>query len=518
MPTTPALLLMVLPLARAQWTGILGLEFDTDGNKVDQRQVHCPFGFITGLSVRHGRDEKDDTDLYDFKLRCGDRWGAWSGMPFKGFKEEKSHECPMKMHVTGLEVKQGRREFGDVDTYDFRLQCSGVWQSYMGLQFGGEKVKAGKDCPAGTMAYGWRSFRGFVKRGDRDYYEFELNCKSASQSQQALRSMPNVRDLGLSQNVFVWSKHDVATWLKALGLGEHADAFKMNNLQGDVIFLLLESHLQDMGMTKIGDRLYFMEVLTQLHDAVNAWAKLIGQPLSSTRTLPNLQRAGLPLQVVGWSVKEVSLWVEALGLAEWKPQFERHRIQGDVMFSLNEPGLVEIGVGKIGDRLYLIDCLQSLHEEITSWTSGQDNMRVVVDASRVGQVHSGPVTGLPSGATGVKQQQVQAQQEALEQQQAAQAAQPQIASAKRGGGGGYGQQAALPGGPSPPPSAYGGGAGYGGGGAGYGGGGGAAGGGGASLSSAGSALLKQLLAQGYSMQEVLKLAQSSPALKAQLFR
>ena len=23
---------------------------------------------------------------------------------------------------------QGRREFGDVDTYDFKLQCSGVWQ------------------------------------------------------------------------------------------------------------------------------------------------------------------------------------------------------------------------------------------------------------------------------------------------------------------------------------------------------------------------------------------------------
>jgi len=235
------ILLAAMPLARAQWTGILGLNFDTDNNKVEQRAMLCPSGFITGLTVRHGRDEKDDLDMYDFKLRCGDRWGAWSGMPFRAesLKEEKAMECPMKMHVTGLEVKQGRREFGDVDTYDFKLQCSGVWQSYMGLSFGGEKLKASKECLSGTMAYGWRAFRGFVKRGDRDYYEFELNCKSAAQSLQALRTMPDLRELGLSQNVFIWSHHDVATWLAALGLGEHAEAFKFNNLQGDVLFLLL---------------------------------------------------------------------------------------------------------------------------------------------------------------------------------------------------------------------------------------------------------------------------------------
>ena len=319
--------MVALPHARGEWTGILGLNFESDGNKVDQRAMQCPSGFITGVSVRHGRDDDDDTDMYDFKLRCGDRWSAWSGMPFKKLKQEKSAECPMKMHVTGLEVKQGRREFGDVDTYDFKLQCSGVWQEYMDLSFSGEQARGARECPAGMMAYGWRSYRGFVKRGDRDSYEFELNCKASSAASGALRAMPNVQTLGLSQNVFVWSKHDVATWLGALGLGEHGEAFKANNLQGDVIFLLLESHLQDLGMKKIGDRLYFMEVLTQLHDAVNSWSKMIGQSLSSTRTLPNLQRNGLPLQVVSWNTKEVLIWIEALGLAEWKPVFERHRIQ-----------------------------------------------------------------------------------------------------------------------------------------------------------------------------------------------
>ena len=147
-----------------------------------------------------------------------------------------------------------------------------------------------------------------------------------------------------------------------LGLGADAPKFLSNNLQGDVIFLLLESHLRDLGMEKIGDRLYFMEVLTQLHDATNRWSKQIGQELTSSRTLPNLHKAGLPLEVVSWSVKEVVGFLRALGLAEWSEAFLRNRIQGDVMFSLTEVTLDEMGVSKIGDRLYLVDCLQSLHE------------------------------------------------------------------------------------------------------------------------------------------------------------
>ena len=65
--------------------------------------------------------------------------------------------------MTGLEVKQGRKEIGDVDTYDFKLQCSGVWQPYMGLTFSNQQNLASKECPPGTMAFGWRAYRGFVK-------------------------------------------------------------------------------------------------------------------------------------------------------------------------------------------------------------------------------------------------------------------------------------------------------------------------------------------------------------------
>ena len=80
--------LHLAPRVSCDWTGLLGLSFASD-DKVEQRQVHCPTGFITGLSVRHGRDHKDDVDTYDFRIRCNKRWGAWSGMSFKALKEEK---------------------------------------------------------------------------------------------------------------------------------------------------------------------------------------------------------------------------------------------------------------------------------------------------------------------------------------------------------------------------------------------------------------------------------------------
>ena len=221
---------------------------------------------------------------------------------------------------------------------------------------------------------------------------------------------------------------------------------------GDVIFLLLESHLIDMGMRKIGDRLYFMEVLTQLHDATNAWSRAVGQQLTSTRTLPNLNRAGLPLEVVSWSLKEVAGFLRALGLGEWQEMFTEHRIQGDTMFSLKEENLVEMGVSRIGDRLYLVDCLQSLYEELTSWKkTKEDKIRVSV-----------PALGGPGGADPHKPANAAAMMQAQQTQQL------------RAAGSGGGRQP--------------------------------------------TAALKQLLSQGYSMQEVLMLIKARPELMSKFFQ
>ena len=288
----------------------------------------------------------------------------------------------MKMHMTGLEVKQGGASSA-TSTRTTSSRSSGVWQSYMGLKFDNLKQVASAECSDGMMASGWRSYRGFVRRGDKDMYEFDLHCKSASATDgAAIRKMPNLRDLGLPANVFTWSADDVGKWLAALGLGEFAPAFAFHRLQGDVVFLLLESQLQEMGMSKIGDRLYFMEVLTQLHDAVNAYSKLKGVALTSSRSLPKLSHHRLPSEVVSWSVREVATWIRALGLPDYYDVLVPHRVQGDVMFSLKETDLAEIGIERIGDRLYIVDCLQSLYEQLTAWKKGRRTSRSPSPRSR----------------------------------------------------------------------------------------------------------------------------------------
>ena len=174
---------------------------------------------------------------------------------------------------------------------------------------------------------------------------------------------------------------------------------------------------------------------------VHGWSAL------SSRSIPNLQKSGLPLEVVSWSVKEVAKFLGALGLAEWTEVFLTHRIQGDVMFSLTEVTLAEMGVSKIGDRLYLHDCLQSLYEELTAWKQAKEKQL------RYGQ--------------GAKQK----------------VAVPALP-------GGAGSAAA-------PTAGYGGG----GGGGGYAGGGGGGGGGGAG--GKGKALLQQMVNQGYTVEEIM---------------
>ena len=142
---------------------------------------------------------------------------------------------------------------------------------------------------------------------------------------------------------------------------------------------------------------------SQLHEATSAWAKALNTALASTRKLPNLQRAGLPVEVVSWSVKEVAHWVSELGLAQWSTAFLAHRIQGDVMFSLKEETLKEMGVDRIGDRLYIVDCLQSLYEELTNWKKKLESRQFGTAGGTAASVSASgqqKVLAAPGGATG----------------------------------------------------------------------------------------------------------------------
>merc|ERR1719218_200507 len=120
------------------------------------------------------------------------------------------------------------------------------------------------ECPSGEGTSGIKVYRGFVEWGDKDLYEYELNCKSIAANLASIRGLPDLKMLGLPRNVLVWDGEQLATWLDALGLSHVAPAFLDHNINGGTVFLLTEDHLRDLGLTVVGDRLYFIDLLTQL--------------------------------------------------------------------------------------------------------------------------------------------------------------------------------------------------------------------------------------------------------------
>jgi len=358
-------LLLQLASVQAAWTGLMGMKFESN-RPVETKSLHCPSGFITGVRIRYGRTRQEDRDLYDFKLKCGTRWTSWSGLWFKNEVEDKTWECPSKMYVTGMEVKRGRSDWNDKDTYDFKLQCSGVWQNYMGMKFSGLQETHNKECPAGEGISGLKIYRGFLEWGDKDLYEYDLNCKSIAQNLASIRGLPDLKMLGLPRNVLIWDGEQLASWLDALGLGELAPTFLAHNVNGGTVFLLTEEHLRELGFSLVGDRLYFIEVLTQLYDDIVAWSSAIGVQLA-THPVPPLRKVGVSLQPTSWTVKDVCKVLKAVGLEEYMELFVEHRVQGDVIFNLSEENLKEMGVDKVGDRLLITDITQTLYEQVTGW-------------------------------------------------------------------------------------------------------------------------------------------------------
>ena len=143
-------------------------------------------------------------------------------------------------------------------------------------------------------------------------------------------------------------------------------AFLDHNINGGTVFLLTEDHLRELGLTTVGDRLYFIDLLTQLYDDIVQWSGAIGVQLA-THPVPPLRKLGLTANPASWSVKDVCKVLKAVGLGEYMELFVEHRIQGDVLFNLTEENLREMGVEKVGDRLLITDITQTLYEQITGW-------------------------------------------------------------------------------------------------------------------------------------------------------
>ena len=61
-----------------------------------------------------------------------------------------------------------------------------------------------------------------------------------------------------------WSSKRVSEWLSSLGLREYADTFAQHRVTGDLLEVLTEDHLKELGVQLVGHRLVLLRELTML--------------------------------------------------------------------------------------------------------------------------------------------------------------------------------------------------------------------------------------------------------------
>lgn len=73
--------------------------------------------------------------------------------------------------------------------------------------------------------------------------------------------------LGLDEDVDAseWSTHDVANWLYSIGLGHFSQGFAEQKITGDLLHLLTEDHLKELGIKLIGDRAMLTKQIALLY-------------------------------------------------------------------------------------------------------------------------------------------------------------------------------------------------------------------------------------------------------------
>ena len=72
------------------------------------------------------------------------------------------------------------------------------------------------------------------------------------------------------ENVSSWSSHQVGNWLASIGLVDYVPSFQHHRVTGDVLEVLSEEHLRELGVALVGHRVLLMrEVAAMRRSAVS---------------------------------------------------------------------------------------------------------------------------------------------------------------------------------------------------------------------------------------------------------
>lgn len=61
-----------------------------------------------------------------------------------------------------------------------------------------------------------------------------------------------------------WSVSDVCEWLEAIGLDEHVESFKENEMMGEHLVDITKDDLKELGVKKLGHQKTFLSKLGQI--------------------------------------------------------------------------------------------------------------------------------------------------------------------------------------------------------------------------------------------------------------
>lgn len=63
-----------------------------------------------------------------------------------------------------------------------------------------------------------------------------------------------------------WSVDDVCKWLESIGLGEHIESFRENEMMGEHLLDITKDDLKELGVRKMGHQKTLLSKLSQFTD------------------------------------------------------------------------------------------------------------------------------------------------------------------------------------------------------------------------------------------------------------
>ena len=139
---------------------------------------------------------------------------------------------------------------------------------------------------------------------------------------------------------------EIRTWLESLELGQYADVFEENAIEQDVVHVLTEDHLKDLGVTVLGHRLRILDAAAQLA-APHAATKPEGEQVSANNPAERRHLTVMFCDLVGST--ELSELVDVEDLREILAQYQSavsgavHRYDGYIARHMGDGMLIYFG-------------------------------------------------------------------------------------------------------------------------------------------------------------------------------